>query len=116
MSRLLTLLPAAALTAAALTSAPAPAHAVVTIDCSAGPVTITGSTEAYVLTGACSTVTVAASNVTVALAGAARMDISGANVARGLDRADRQRARDRRRREGVAPPPGPRRSARATWS
>ena len=64
MSRLLTLLPAAALTAAALTCAPSPAQAAVIIDCSAGPVTITSSTEAYVLTGACSTVTVAASNVT----------------------------------------------------
>ena len=97
MPRLLALLPAAALTAAALTIAPSPAHAAVTIDCSTGPVTITGSTEAYVLTGACSTVTVAASNVTVALAGAARMDISGATVSGGLDRADRQPARDRRR-------------------
>jgi hypothetical protein len=59
---------------------PSPAAAAVVLDCSAGPVAITDSTEDYVLTGVCGTVTIAASNVTVSLSGATRLDISGANV------------------------------------
>ena len=116
MSRLLTLLPAAALTAAALTATSSPAQAAVTLDCSTGPVTITSSTEDYVLTGACSNVTVTASNVTVALAGAARLDISGANVdVTSTGPIDTGLADRRRLDECLLPPPAPQRSAPATW-
>lgn len=70
----------AALTGLTFTVTPTAAQATTTIDCSAGPVVITSSTEDYVLTGVCSDVTVDASNVTVGLPGAARLTISGANV------------------------------------
>lgn len=59
---------------------PTAAQAEVIIDCSTGPVSITGSTEDYVLTGRCSDVTVNASNVALTLSNASRLHITGANV------------------------------------
>lgn len=79
MPRFASLLSSAAL-ALGVTAIPSTAHAVVTVDCSTGPVAITDSTEDYVLTGDCGEVDVDASNVTIKLAGATRMSISGANV------------------------------------
>ncbi|QIG43404.1 DUF3060 domain-containing protein [Nocardioides anomalus] len=70
---------ALAVSALAIGSA-SPAHAEVTLDCAGGPVAITSSTESYVLTGACSTVRISASNVDVTLPGASRVEITGANV------------------------------------
>lgn len=68
------ILAALALSAVSLVAVASPADAATTtVDCSAGPVTLRGSGETYALTGDCSRVTVAGSNLTVTLGSAEKV-------------------------------------------
>ena len=59
---------------------PAPAGAAVAVDCSTGPVVLSGTSETYELTGACSEVVVKGSGLTVSLPSATKLTVKASST------------------------------------
>lgn len=71
---------AAALLAGSLLAVAPPAQAAVAVQCNGSPVVLEESTETYVLSGECTTVTVTGSNVNATMPAAAKLVVKGSNV------------------------------------